>query len=273
MVYNTYQLLFFFVIYAFFGWCLEVVYQAVQHGKFINRGFLNGPYCPIYGFGVITVTLALYPIKENIIILYAGSAALASALELVTGFVLEKIFHQHWWDYSGERFNVKGYICLKFSLLWGVACLVTVRLIHPPIEKFVDMIPHTAGVVILIILYIGFVSDLIITIMAIMHIKKRIKLLEGISAEMRRISDRTGERLFDGVEAIRDKSGELSEKNAALRQRAEELRERYKELSDKRYPIGKRLEKAFPRLNLLEQKSLKTQIDELIARISKKNDK
>ena len=124
-------MLWFFLIYAFLGWCLEVTYQAVEYGVFINRGFLGGPYCPIYGVGVIVVTLALYPLRETIILLYVGSVVLTSSLEFVTGFILEKIFHQHWWDYSDDKFNVKGYICLKFSLLWGVACLVTVRIIHP----------------------------------------------------------------------------------------------------------------------------------------------
>ena len=79
-MYSFYQLLFFFMTYAFFGWCLEVVYQAVELGKFINRGFLNGPYCPIYGFGVIIVTVSLNPLKENIIILYVGSVLLTTAL-------------------------------------------------------------------------------------------------------------------------------------------------------------------------------------------------
>ncbi|MCD8188171.1 MAG: putative ABC transporter permease, partial [Ruminococcus sp.] len=132
------------------------MYEAVEQGKFINRGFLNGSYCPIYGFGVIIVILCLNPIKDNILILYFGSVILTSALEFLTGFILEKIFHQKWWDYSDSRFNLKGYICLKFSLLWGVACLIVVTIIHPLIELFVNWIPHTLGVVILIILFAGF---------------------------------------------------------------------------------------------------------------------
>ncbi len=263
-------MLWFFVIYAFFGWCLEVVYQAVEHGRFINRGFLNGPYCPIYGFGVITVIIALYPLRDNVLILYAGSVILTTAIELITGFVLEKVFHQHWWDYSGERFNFKGYICLKFSLLWGVACLVTIRIIQPPIDAFVNRLPEKLGIVLLIVFYTGFVSDFIITVMAIMHIKKRILLLESISGEMRKISDATGVRIFDTVEEIRGKSDELSTKNAEYRKRMEELRLRYRTELEKRGYNMKRIENAFPKLKLHGPDSLRKQLDELRSRINNK---
>jgi uncharacterized membrane protein len=259
----VYQTVSYFIIYAFFGWCLEVVYQAVEHGKFINRGFLNGPYCPIYGFGVIMVVYALDPIKENILILYAGAVLLTTSLELVTGFLLEKIFNQKWWDYSGERFNLKGYICLKFSLLWGIACLITVRLIHPSVEKFVDRLPHKFGIVMLTVIMTGFISDMIITVMAIIHIKKKLRLLEDISAEMRKISDKTGQKIFDGVEIVMDKKNEFDEKTEAYHKKFNELSERYKKLIEKRTATGKRLAAAFPKLKLYPPKGFKEQLDEL----------
>lgn len=265
--------MFFFLIYAFLGWCLEVTYQAVEHGVFINRGFLGGPYCPIYGAGVIVVTLALYPLRETVILLYLGSVVLTSSLELVTGYLLEKIFHQHWWDYSEERFNVKGYICLKFSLLWGVACLVTVRIIHPTIEKFVDLIPHTAGIVVIVILYVCFTSDLIFTVMGIMHIKKTLRVLESISAEMRKISDKAGEKLFVGVDAIHDKSEDFNEKTLQLRKRAEELVAKYKEIMSQKSFVGKRLELAFPKLKIEPPKALRAPFEAIKSKLPKKNEK
>lgn len=266
-------MLWFFLIYAFLGWCLEVTYQAVEHGVFINRGFLGGPYCPIYGAGVIVVTLALYPLRETIILLYVGSVVLTSSLEFVTGFILEKIFHQHWWDYSDDKFNVKGYICLKFSLLWGVACLVTVRIIHPAIEKLVGLIPHTAGIAVLTVVYICFTSDLLITIMGIMHIKQRLRVLEGISAEMRRISDKAGEKLFVGVDAINDRREGINEKTLQLRKRAEELLSKYKELMSQKNLVGRRLEHAFPKLKIAPPKALKAPFEAIRAKLPKKNEK
>ncbi|MCR5601871.1 MAG: putative ABC transporter permease [Ruminococcus sp.] len=260
----------YFIIYAFFGWCLEVVYQAVEHGKFINRGFLNGPYCTIYGFGVIIVCYALEPIKDNLIVLYVGAVLLTTSLELLTGFLLEKIFNQKWWDYSKERFNLKGYICLKFSLLWGVACLVAVRLIHPSVERFVSKIPQRFGVVILSLIMVGFISDMIITVMAIIHIKKKLKLLEDISAEMRKISDKTGQKLFDGVELVMDKKNELDEKTEVHRKRFNDLAEKYKQLLEKRTLTSKRLANAFPKLKLYPVKGFREQLEELRKDIKKR---
>ncbi|MBQ8180567.1 MAG: hypothetical protein IJ010_01155 [Ruminococcus sp.] len=260
---GLYELSFFFIIYAILGWCLEVLYEAVDQGKFVNRGFLNGPYCPIYGFGVLIVIGVLTPIKENLIVLYIGSVLLTSLLEFITGFVLEKIFYQKWWDYSDIPFNLKGYICLKFSLLWGVACVGVMRLIHPAIEGIVRWIPHTLGIIILIILFTGFISDIVITVLGIKNIKKNLRLLENISAEMRKISDFSGEKLYDAVSEIRKKSDELSEKTENHKLKLEELKERYKNTIEKRGFVSRRIEKAFPRLKIYSGKSLKELIAEL----------
>jgi len=261
----------FFVIYAFFGWCLEVVYQAVEHGKFINRGFLNGPYCPIYGFGVIIVYTALEPIKDNIIVLYFGAVILTTSLELVTGFLLEKIFSQKWWDYTNEHFNLKGYICLKFSLLWGVACLVTVRLIHPLVNSFVEKIPKIIAVPFLVLFFIGFISDITITVLAIIHIKKRVAILESISAEMRKISDKTGEKLFDGVEYVKDKKSLVNERNTEIREKFSELMKKYDRIRDERSLIFLRITKAFPKLKIYKLKDIKEQLTELKNNIMKQD--
>ena len=128
---NFYELVWIFIIYAFIGWCTEVSYAALDTGKFVNRGFLNGPYCPIYGCGVVIVVAILTPLKENLLILFAGSFLLTSVLEYITGYILEKVFHNKWWDYSDKPFNIKGYVCLKFSIYWGLACTFIMDIIHP----------------------------------------------------------------------------------------------------------------------------------------------
>lgn len=92
---NFYELVWIFIIYAFIGWCTEVSYAALDQGIFVNRGFLNGPYCPIYGCGVVIVVAALTPLKDNLLILFAGSFLLTSILEYITGFILEKVFHNN----------------------------------------------------------------------------------------------------------------------------------------------------------------------------------
>lgn len=117
MTFTLYQMYWIFVIYAFVGWCCEVAFAAVKSGTFVNRGFLTGPVCPIYGFGMLIVALLLTPLANSWLLLFVGAVVLTSLLELVTGFVLERFFHQKWWDYSAFRGNIGGYICPQFSLL------------------------------------------------------------------------------------------------------------------------------------------------------------
>ena len=148
-MHSFYLFLWIFFIYSFLGWCLEVCFFALNTGKFVNRGFLNGPVCPIYGFGVVIVVLCLTPLMENTLLLFLGSVLLTSLLELGVGFALEKLFHQRWWDYTNEPFNLGGYICLRFSLAWGLACLLVMEIIHPSVLWLIRHIPHTLGLVLL----------------------------------------------------------------------------------------------------------------------------
>ena len=115
-----------FFIYAFLGWCTEVAFAAFKEHRFVNRGFLNGPICPVYGFGVVAVIHFLTPLRSNLLLLYLGSAILVTAIEWLTGFILEKVFHNKWWDYSNMPLNLNGYVCLLFSLIWGVFCVFIV---------------------------------------------------------------------------------------------------------------------------------------------------
>lgn len=252
-----YNVFFYFTIYAFFGWCLEVVYQAVEHGKFINRGFLNGPYCPIYGFGAIIVIGALEPLKSDPVILFVGSVILTSALELITGFLLEKIFHLQWWDYSDEKFNIGGYICLKFSLLWGVACLIAVRIIHPAIEAFVAAIPHKLGWVLICMISVDFISDTVVTVLAIANYRKHIILLTENSRQLRSLSDHIGEKLYDTVEEVRRRKAEYDELTAKKRKELEEFRRKHIAALEKKGFNIRRIQNSFPKLKLAEKLNFK----------------
>ena len=263
MIFSAYQIVFFFFIYAFLGWCTEVIYACVNSGKFVNRGFLNGPYCPIYGFGVVTVILCIYPVKDNLPVLFFGSVILTTALEFITGFILEKIFNEKWWDYSDEHFNIKGYICLKFSLMWGLACIIVVRVIHPLIIKFVDFVPRLIGIIIISVLSAGILSDIIITVLAIMKIRKNIRLIQSISDEMRNISDFTGEKIYDKVSTIMEKNEEYTEKISEKCEHLEEIKEKYKNITESKGIINKRIENAFPKLKINTRKTFRELIEEI----------
>ena len=192
---NIYQALWIFIIYAFLGWCSEVAFAAVNKGKFVNRGFLNGPVCPIYGVGMLIVVLCLWSLRDRPLLLFLGSALLTTALEFVTGFVLERFFHDKWWDYSDKPFNIMGYVCLKFSIFWGLACTFIMLIIHPIIYGFIRLIPHIVGVVLLVIIMTGFVIDVAVTVSTIVKFNRRLKVMDDIAAKIKVLSNQIGENI------------------------------------------------------------------------------
>lgn len=274
-MYQLYNFAWFFVIYAFLGWCGEVAFAAIKTRTFVNRGFLNGPVCPIYGAGMCVVALCLTPFAENIGVLFAGSIILTSLLEFLTGFVLEKLYHEKWWDYSQRPFNIKGYICLEFSLLWGVACVGVVKLIHPLTVKFVNLLPMTVGTVIVSLFLAAYVADSIVTFVAMHKFRVSARVLEKVVDELKEISDGIGEKIFEGVtgaiehrEALIEDLGDLRENasriSAGLSEKAELRRERFAERLEELRPtiqknleVGRRtrqrLSKAFPNLKMTKQ--------------------
>ena len=179
-----YEVLWIFIIYAFIGWCSEVSYAALDRGIFVNRGFLNGPYCPIYGCGVLIVVVLLTPLKKNLLILYLGSFLLTSVLEFITGFVMEKVFHNKWWDYSDQPLNIGGYVCVLFSLIWGVFCVLIVKVIHPLIYKVLTMIPFVLGIIVMACLAVGLLADLYVTASAILKMNRKLETMEKIAADL-----------------------------------------------------------------------------------------
>ncbi len=230
-----YEVLCIFFLYAFLGWCTEVAYAALDLGKFVNRGFLNGPYCPIYGIGVLIVLVILTPLKRNVFLLYIGSVLLTSILEFLTGYVLERVFHNKWWDYSGYPFQIKGYVCLKFSVLWGFACSFIVLVFHPIALSFLRIIPKMLGICSLTALSFLCAVDCIFTVGNILKFNKRLRIMEEIAEKIREISDEIGENIYE-------KTTLAIEKKEAY----EELSVRYRELAEKKIRGHDRLLKAFP---------------------------
>ena len=231
--YSLYEYLWFFIIYAVGGWCLEVSYHVVTKGHFINRGFLNGPVCPIYGFGMLIVIICLLPLKDNKVIMFFGSIVLATLLELVTGFLLEKLFHERWWDYSKEPFNFHGYICLKFSIEWGIACLIVVDLVHTFFAGIIKHFPRVPGIILLVICLAVFVADCVATVITVRGFNNRLRLMNEVGARIRKLSDAMGEDITDATlhgieksqqvkEQIDDTKERLDERSAAVRKDIDE---------------------------------------------------
>lgn len=278
-----YRFVWMFFIYAFLGWCTEVSYAALVTGKFVNRGFLNGPVCPVYGFGAVIVLAALTPLADNLLLLFLGSMALTSALEWLTGFALEKLFHQRWWDYSDQPFNLNGYICLRFSVAWGFACLFVVELLHPAVRLFIRLIPQVLGVVLLALMGAVMAVDLAATVSTVVKLNRRLEQIDELAARIKEASNEFGENLADRVleaaeagagwrEDLDELSFKLAERRAELadsleeweahreehraqvRRQLEEWREAMENLHSGEFFGRRRLLRAFPRLRSIDHR-------------------
>lgn len=253
--FTVYQLLWYFFIYAVLGWCVEVIFCTVTTGQWVNRGFLNGPLCPIYGFGMVIVLLCLTPLQGNLPLLFLGSFVLTSALELVTGFVLKQAFHTTWWDYSDQPFNLGGYICLGFSLAWGLGGMAAVRLLHPPVAKLVAALPRPLGWALLGVFGLAFAADLAATLATLIGLERDLRELERIAGALRRGSDAISHELSDAARAADEKVEEgkeaLPAKLAELEMRRDFLRAK---LLDSRLFGAGRLMRAFPAMQNLKHR-------------------
>ncbi len=275
---SLYEAIWIFLIYAFLGWVCEVAFAAFRSHSFVNRGFLNGPLCPVYGFGVLAVIVILYPLRHNFFLLFFGSFVLVSAIEFFTGFLLEKLFHNKWWDYSERKFNIRGYICPLFSLLWGLGCTLVLKVFHPIVYRGIRLLPQLPGAIALFILCLVSAVDLSITVANILRFNERLQLLDEIAGKIKVISDEIGENIYEGVSVAVEKGGELKEniyegvtvavekgeelresfdikaaeiKNALLEKKAERLKlqQQYNRLLSENVSFGmKRIMRAFPRM-------------------------
>ena len=147
---------------------------------------------------------------------------LTTVLEFLTGFILEKVFHNKWWDYSDKPFNIMGYVCLKFSILWGLACTFIMKVLHPSIYKFITIIPHVLGIILLSIIMTAFFIDLGVTVSTILKFNKRLKLMDEVAQKMHQLSDEIGENIYEGVTTVKEKSEEVQDKAGELRGKFEE---------------------------------------------------
>lgn len=196
---TLYQILWYFLIYSFAGWCVEVVFHAMKAHRLVNRGFLNGPVCPVYGFGVVLVFAAVHLIVDrsggtlqdvSIIMLYPIGVLLTTAVELLGGFMLDKAFHARWWNYSSEKFNFRGYICLKFSLIWGLGVVFLVKFAHPFIDRAtVLFLPYTVGIWIILVLIIAYFADFVVSVLIMLKLNQSLEELDQIQKDMRVVSD------------------------------------------------------------------------------------
>lgn len=259
-----------FFVYGLLGWCAEVIFAAVKEHRLVNRGFLCGPICPIYGFGMVALLYAAralgapgLPLSLPVVFVVGG--VLTTLLELVAGWGLYRLFRIRWWDYTGIPFNLGGYICPQFSLLWGLGSVVMVKGLHPLLARLGDRIPLQALLPLDLILLLVFAVDTAASAAAAAGLDRKLKEIDELRARLRRTSDRLTELLGTGAMTadtlLDEQKLQLALARMERRDDAEALREeltthaaalraRLREMDLDRFG-ARRLLRAFPRMRSL----------------------
>lgn len=171
----------YFIAYSFLGWVMESVLKTCVQKKPVNSGFLHSPFCPIYGFGALIMLLFLQRFKDNVIWLFIMGFFILSLWEYIVGWMLEIIFKTKYWDYSQNKFNIKGRVCLVNSLFWGFLGVIFIHYMHPYIEEKIDLIPQEILTFSVMILSIGIITDTIISAIKVSKIHLKLEKLKEIT--------------------------------------------------------------------------------------------
>lgn len=183
-IYSLEQWMLLFYIYCFFGWCFESAYVSLLEHHWVNRGFLRAPLLPIYGSGVLCILLVCLPVKENSFAVFVLGVVFPTLLEYITGYVMELLFKMRYWDYTGKKGNINGYICLQSSIAWGFLSLLLIHFIHPPIGRWVERLPHLALLIVVIVISCVFVSDVIVSFRAAFNLRHVLEEMERVRMQL-----------------------------------------------------------------------------------------
>ncbi len=220
-----------FIIYSFIGWIVDIVDVYYNYKKVVNRGFLIGPYCPIYGVGVLLIIFLLHNYTDNVLVLFILASSICMVLEYLTSYIMEKMFNARWWDYSDKKFNINGRICLETTIPFGLGAMLVMYIVNPFLTGILNKFSYMAILVLGITLMIIFITDVIISFSVISRIS---------DIDMSKFKDDT-----------------------------EEINKKIKEYLKKTSPLMKRLIESFPDVNI-KIKELKKRFDKKRQKIVKK---
>ena len=225
-----------FVTYAFIGWLQEVILGLFQHGKFINRGFLIGPICPIYGFGTVFMTLTLTQYKDSPIVVFALAIMSCSILEYFTSYIMEKLFNNRWWDYSEMKFNINGRICLETMVPFGIGALLMMYAGNPILIPLIESIPLNIRYIIILTLIVIAIVDISISFNIIINLKQISNNIRSDSTEV--ISKKVKEILLTKnivYKRLKDAFPDMQIKNtsAILKERLDKQKEKMQKQKEK----------------------------------------
>ena len=263
MEYNFIDILIYFITYSFLGWVMESIFRSVCEKKLINTGFLKGPFCPIYGIGAIIMILFLKNFSNNLILLFFISIIVFTIWEYIVGILLEKLFHTKYWDYSNNKFNFQGRICLMNSIFWGILGVVFIQYIHPFIENIIEKLDIRLLTYIYSIIGIAILVDMITSIIKVKNIKATLEKIEELNKEIKeKLREITDGRKTDILENIQNLVEQLKYKRNKM------MLHLYKNVY--------RLKKAFPAINTKEITEIlnkKIELKEIKDKLKKKGKK
>ncbi len=283
---DLYHIIHWFFIYSFLGWVMETCYASILDRKFVNRGFVNGPVCTIYGVGALSVYFILKPFENSILILFILGIIVPSILEYFTGWLMEVIFKTTWWDYSNYRFNIKGRICLYNSILWGLLTVALFQVMQPFVNFIVSLYSISTGKNLAIIAVVTYLADYGTTSYYAMNLKVKLNNMSDIMDEfvsytqLSRVYE-TKEEIIEYLESskpvefineIKEKLGQSIQTNKEnYKEKVLEkfiiLNDKYDSLKSKSNIIHDRLLKAFPTLKVKDKDRY---VEELKAHIFKR---
>lgn len=269
--YTMIQWVAYFLIYCFIGWCYESAYVSIKHKRWVNRGFMRGPFLPLYGSGAIVMLVVTIPFRDNLLLTFLAGCVGATALEYVTGVCMEALFKIRYWDYSNRRFNFQGHICLAATLAWGAFTILMTRFIHAPIEHFVLGMPQVVVSIVTTLVTGVCIVDFTLSFRTALDIKDVLVKLEEVREEMERLQKRmdvilafaedsreqavlnTYERLDELTDSLEARFAQIKELRAKLDERitqdikgfSDELKEYKEELEELRIKFRVVTEKRF----------------------------
>lgn len=215
--YTWYQWLTFFYVYSFFGWIFESTYVSLKKRRFVNRGFLRIPMLPLYGSGAVMMLWVSLPVRDNLFLVYLSGVIAATALEYVTGSVMEQLFKIRYWDYSNQRFQIKGYICLSSSIAWGFLTILMTEVIQKPVSKVVLALNPVVLIITVLFVTLIFAADAYESTKTALALGKSLETMTKLKADIEELQARVATLKEEAAEQVFAVKEETSERLAAAR--------------------------------------------------------
>ena len=238
--YTWYQWLGCFYIYCFAGWIFESTYVSIRTGRFVNRGFLRLPMLPLYGTGAVMMLWVSLPVQDHLILVYLSGVLAATALEYVTGWAMERLFKVKYWDYSNQKYNLNGYICLTSSIAWGFLTILLTEVLHPPVERLLFRLPVPLAVGGVCFITVIFLYDTVQSVRDALALGRALEAMTRLKAELDDVQVQlallkaeTVQRMADYWEETADRMMQLRDETAErVAQLRDETAERMEQLRD-----------------------------------------